>query len=280
METRVHVLHQSDFYQVRDYQCGCMDCTISRQEHLEDFYIIFVRRGFYEQRVFRQNQEMHVGRLLISKPAIDFTIRHVANQPDLCTSFRFDKDFYDKIVEEFSAEGRWFFGNPDLHSILLTSTPAIELIHQNILKHAGGQLALDSLVVELLEKVMQVLGNQRIPVPIRDSLKKHHLKTIEHAKDYLLTQFAREVSLHDLADHCCVSMFHLSRIFREVLNTTPHRYLTEIRLHQAQALLRGTELAITDVALQCGFGSLEHFGTAYRQWFGVNPGADRVASTR
>lgn len=254
-----------------------MECTVSKLEHLDDFYIIFVRKGFYEQRVFRQTQEMHVGRLLMSKPDIEFTIRHMANQPDLCTSFRFDKAFYETLKEQFGADGGWFFANPDLHSILLTSTPPIEWIHQRILGAVGKatRLEIDSMMVDLIEKVMHVLGNRTVPAPVKEGLKKHHLKTIEQAKDYLLTRFAGEVSLKELADHCCVSIFHLSRIFKEVLNTSPHRYLMEVRLHHAQVLLHTTDLQVADVAIQSGFNSPEHFSVAYRKGFGVAPSADR-----
>ncbi len=278
METQVHILHKSDFYQIRDYQGGCMECTVSKLEHLDDFYIIFVRKGFYEQRVFRQNQEMHVGRLLVSKPDIEFTIRHMANQPDLCTSFQFGKNFYEAVSEQFGAEGSWFFNYPDLHSILLTSTPPIEWLHQRILGAVGKatRLEVDGMVVNLIENVMQVLGNRSVPAPLKEGLKRNHLKTIEHAKDYLLTRFTGEVSLKELADHCCVSMFHLSRVFKDVLHTSPHRYLMEVRLHHAQVLLQNTELQVADVAIQSGFNSPEHFSVAYKQGFGKTPREERL----
>jgi len=273
MESQVHILHSSDFYQIRDFRCACTKCSISKLEQGAHFFIIFVRQGFYEQRVFRGHNEMHIGRLLVSKPEIEFTVRHIDNHPDLCTSFRFEPSFYEQVKEHYGKEGRWFFANPDLHSVLLSSGPAIEFLHQHILSRVGScsKLEMDVLVIRLLEKVMHTLGNRLSVAPVPEGVKKYHLVTMEDACDYLFRHFTEDVSLAQLADHCHVSSFHFSRIFKTVLDTSPHQYLTELRLNHAQLLLQSTRLPVTQVAFQSGFNSLEYFATAFRQRFGCTP---------
>ncbi len=273
MESQVHVLYNSDFYQIRDFRCGCTKCSLSKLEQAEHFYIIFVREGFYEQRVFRGNHEMHVGRVLVCKPDIEFTVRHIDNQPDTCTSFRFDSVFYDRLKEHYPIEGKWFFNNRDIHSLLLKSNPSIEFLHQHIISQAtfASQLEMDSLVIRLVEMVMQTIGNHISPAPLAEGIKKHHLRTIENARDYLFRHFHEDIGLVQLADHCHVSVFHFSRLFKSVLNTTPHQYLTSVRLHHAHLLLQTTSLPITQVAYQSGFNSAEHFATVFRQRFGCSP---------
>lgn len=273
MESQVHVLHNSDFYQIRDFRCGCNRCSVSKLEQGEHFFIIFVRQGYYEQRVFRGNHEVHVGRVLVCKPDIEFTVRHINNQPDTCTSFRFDRGFYDRLKEHYPIEGRWFFQNPDIHSLLLQSNPSIEFLHQHILSKVmfASQLEMDSLVIRLVELVMQTIGNHVSPAPLAEGIKKHHLRTIENARDYLCHHFHEDIGLAQLADHCHVSVFHFSRLFKYVLNTTPHQYLAGLRLHHAHLLLQTTSLSVTQIAFQSGFNSAEHFATAFRQRFGYAP---------
>jgi AraC family transcriptional regulator len=273
VESQVHVLHQSDFYQIRDFRCACTRCSVSKLEEGLHFFIIFVRQGFYEQRVFRANHEMHVGSLLVSKPEIAFTIRHIDNHPDLCTSFRFEPSFYEQVKEHYGKEGRWFFANPDLHSVLLSSSPSIEFLHHHILSRVGhcSKLEMDALVIRLLEKVMHTLDSRVVTASLSESVKKHHLTTMEKAKEYLFHHFTEDVSLAELADHCHVSMFHFSRLFKAVLNTTAHRYLTELRLNHAQLLLQSTQLPITQIAFRSGFHSLEHFDSTYKNWFKTIP---------
>jgi AraC family transcriptional regulator len=280
MEAEIHMLHKSDFYQIKDFRCTCMKCCISKLEHLQEFSICFVRSGFYEQRVFKRAHELHIGRLIVSKPEIEYVVRHIDDHPDLVTSFNYTHDFYEKVKEHYKEEARWFFSNKDLQSILVTAHAEIEFIHQRILRQVAesSSLEMDDLVLQLVEKVMFTLGNKPKVTILPETLKRHHLNTIESARDYLFQNFAKNISLQQLAEHCCVSLFHFSRIFKNIMNCSPHQYLKEIRLNHAQLLLQSTELSVTEIAFQSGFNSLEHFATSYKQRFGIVPLSVRRAS--
>lgn len=71
----------------------------------------------------------------------------------------------------------------------------------------------------------------------------------------------------------------LERLFRAHLGTTPLAHHRALRLGRARSLLTQTELAVREVALACGFPSLEHFSRCYRRRFGRPPRADRGRST-
>ena len=86
-----------------------------------------------------------------------------------------------------------------------------------------------------------------------------------------MKHFHENISLKQLAQHCYVSPFHFSRIFKSVMNVSPHQYLSEIRLNHAKILLTTTDEPVTDIAFACGYNSIEHFATAYRQRFKLNP---------
>jgi AraC family transcriptional regulator len=280
MEAEIHILHESDFYEIKDFRCTCTKCCISKLEHLKQFSICFVRSGFYEQRIFKREHELHIGRLVVSKPEIDYVVRHIDDHPDLVTSFNFTRDFYERVKDHYRDEARWFFSNPDLQSLLVTAHADIEFMHQRILAQVKqpSSLEMDDLVLQLVEKVMYTLGNKPSIEVLPESLKRHHLPTIEKARDFLFRNFGQTVSLQQLADHCCVSLFHFSRIFKSVMSVSPHQYLKEIRLNHAQLLLQSTGLSVTEIAFQSGFNSLEHFATSYKQRFGIVPLSVRRAS--
>jgi AraC-like DNA-binding protein len=216
---------------------------------------------------------MHVGRLVVSKPNIEYVVRHIDDHPDLCTSFNFTDAFYEKVSDHYRQEARWFFSNPDLHAILLTSHADVEYLHQLILRQViqKSSLEIDDLVLQLVEKVMFTLGNKPDVLPLSETLKKYHLSTIEKARDFLFLNFNKDVSLQQLADHCCISLFHFSRIFKAVMNQSPHQYLTELRLTHSKRLLQSTQQPITEIAFLCGFNSLEHFTTSFKNKFNTSP---------
>jgi AraC-like DNA-binding protein len=118
---------------------------------------------------------------------------------------------------------------------------------------------------------MHTLGHPVDASPIPDSLKKYHLSTIETAQQYIHEHFNENISLERLARHCHTSSFHFSRIFKKVLNMSPHQYLLGIRLQHAKILLITSAKPVRDIAFECGFNSLEHFATAYRQQFKTSP---------
>jgi AraC-like DNA-binding protein len=72
-----------------------------------------------------------------------------------------------------------------------------------------------------------------------------------------------------------VSEAHFARSFKQAFGLPPHRYLLTRRIERAMALLRETDLSITDVAFQTGWRSLGTFGRTFRDVTGEGPGSNR-----
>ena len=271
----IHILHQSDIYKIVNYTCHCTVCSISDAEYSDNFSISFVKKGFFEYRTFRRNEEVHTGRILISKPGYEHTTRHIDQQPDITTTIEFKKDFFRELCEKYDRGAEWFFTNYDIHSILVSSNAELEYLYYYILKKVKvgntNTLELDELVVTLLEKIINILINFSQPGNVADSFKKYHLVTAELARDYILSHFQENISLQQLAQHCYISAFHFSRIFKAIMNLSPHQFLSAVRLNHAKILLETTELPVTNIAFDCGFNSLEHFVTSYKKRFSVTP---------
>lgn len=267
----VHVLHNSGFYQIRDYKCNCIECHKSKVEYCNSFNLCFVRSGYFEFEVFRDNLEVHVGRLLVTKPGSEHIARHIDDQPDICSVIDFKPEFYKSLLEHYRYDIPWFFENNDIHSLLLKCTPEIDYLHNSLLKLNGTRLQIDELVLRLIDRVIGILGNADEIPPVPAGLKKFHLSTVEKAKNYMLANFHLDIGLQQIADHCCVSLFHFSRIFKAIMKLSPHQYLLEIRLNHAKILLESTGYPVTQIAMQCGYNSVEHFATAYKKRFETTP---------
>src|SRR5579864_3937961 len=76
-----------------------------------------------------------------------------------------------------------------------------------------------------------------------------------------------------------VSAAHFARSFREAFGLPPHRYLLTRRIERATALLRDTDLAITEIAFQTGWSSVGTFGRTFRDVTGESPGELRARVT-
>jgi AraC family transcriptional regulator len=281
VEAKIEILHSSDFYQIRNFKCNCTKCNTSGKEYTSAFGMCFVRSGYFEQNVFRKAHEAYTGRVLIAKPGIEHVTRHIDNQPDICTVFHFKDSFYERVQDQYNKEISWFIKNADIHSVLIQTSPEIDYLHHCILEklfvYPSDNLLIDDLVIRMVNSIMNVMGNIPKPSVISESMKKYHLTTVEKAKFFILKHFEKNISLQQLADHCCLSLFHFSRIFKSIAGISPHQYLLQIRLQHAGILLQSTELQISQIGYQCGFNSLEHFTTTYRQRFRKSPSEFRKA---
>ena len=74
-------------------------------------------------------------------------------------------------------------------------------------------------------------------------------------------------SVDDLANKLGLGSRHLRRLFLQHVGATPISLAQTRRLHFAKRLLDETNLAITEIALAAGFGSLRRFNTAFRQTY-------------
>ncbi len=272
----VHLLHQSDFYQVKDFKCQCEVCSVTEPEYNKSFTVSFIRKGFFEYQTFKRNEEMHVGRLLISKPGYEHKTRHIDSQPDVITIFEFKKKFFEEtVLDVYGTKLPWLLKNNDIHSLMVNTTPELEYNHQKIfqklISKKYNSLEIDEMVIALLEKVMTLLGSVETPENSPDKLKQYHLGTIEKARDFILSHFKENISLQQLAAHCLISPFHFSRIFKSMIRSSPHQFLSSVRLIHAKVLLTETNSPVADIAYECGFNSPEHFVTAFRQYFKIRP---------
>jgi AraC family transcriptional regulator, carnitine catabolism transcriptional activator len=82
----------------------------------------------------------------------------------------------------------------------------------------------------------------------------------------------------EIAHRLRISARQLRRRFRRGTGMTPARNYLKLRLSRAHNLLQQTNLSVTEVAISCGFRSLEHFSRLYRSAFGCPPSHDRRQS--
>ena len=101
------------------------------------------------------------------------------------------------------------------------------------------------------------------------------LRRLLRAKDRMDAASHEDWPVRRLARVSGVSEAHFARSFKEAFGVPPHRYLLTRRIERATALLRETDLSITDIAFQTGWQSLGTFGRTFRDITGESPGALR-----
>lgn len=102
------------------------------------------------------------------------------------------------------------------------------------------------------------------------------LRRLLRAKDRMDAASHEEWPVRRLARVSDVSEAHFARSFKDAFGVPPHRYLLTRRIERATALLRDTDLSITDIAFQTGWNSMGTFGRTFRDVTGESPGEFRA----
>jgi transcriptional regulator GlxA family with amidase domain len=97
------------------------------------------------------------------------------------------------------------------------------------------------------------------------------LRRLLRAKDRMDAASHEQWPVKRLARVSAVSEAHFARSFKEAFGVPPHRYLLTRRIEKATALLRDTDLDITEIAFQTGWNSLGTFGRTFRDITGESP---------
>jgi transcriptional regulator GlxA family with amidase domain len=97
------------------------------------------------------------------------------------------------------------------------------------------------------------------------------LRRLLRAKDRMDAASHEEWPVRRLSRVSAVSEAHFARSFKEAFGVPPHRYLLTRRIERATALLRDTDLSITEIAFQTGWKSLGTFGRTFRDITGERP---------
>ncbi len=95
------------------------------------------------------------------------------------------------------------------------------------------------------------------------------------AKDLMLSEIGRDLTAHEIADACGVSIDRFNRGFRAATGLPPHRWRLRQRILRAMELLEHTPASISEIALSCGFADQSHLTRVFSRQIGISPGAWR-----
>lgn len=271
-----HTLFTSGLCSIHDLTCYCSSRVTFRQGYTQHFCINVTRTGYFTYNAFRRSHEEYTCRILVEKPGCEFTLTQETEGTGACTVFRFTDEAYAGIVETYGHARTNFVKDPDNFSLMIGASPEATYLHDRILKavqrNSSCGMAIDVMVAELVDAVMDRLDASPGLLPrLSTATRRHHLTTMERAKDYMLQNLSRDISLNELASYCFLSPFHFSRLFRQFNAYAPYQYLQQLRLKHAEVLIRTTDLPMTDICFRSGFTRPDYFSAAFSKKYAVPP---------
>ena len=103
-------------------------------------------------------------------------------------------------------------------------------------------------------------------------------KSFTKVERLIKERYMQRITLDEMAGEQRMSKYHFSRSFKAETGFSPYEYLIKYRLNAAKRLLLGSDLAVDEIALSCGFESVSNFIGKFKRTVGMTPGAYRKDS--
>ncbi len=100
---------------------------------------------------------------------------------------------------------------------------------------------------------------------------KKHLSLVNNARNYIMENYHKPLTIKSTADYLFISPSHLSRLFRLELGCTFNDYLTRVRVEKAVELMKKPEFSVEQASKAIGFKSQSYFAEVFRKYIGVTP---------
>lgn len=124
----------------------------------------------------------------------------------------------------------------------------------------------------IADLLMMFKENGKVDAPVCTSenvlLNKMLNYINEHLKD--------DLSISSLSGEFSVTEFHICRVFKKMLNTTPVTYITNLRMAKACSMLVNTDTDIKKISEMSGFRSHTYFHNIFKENFNVTPARYRL----
>jgi AraC family transcriptional regulator len=135
----------------------------------------------------------------------------------------------------------------------------------------SGRLYGESLGTAIAARLVQNYAVTRPSLEFKtNGLSQSQLKRVI---DYIKANLTQDLSILDLATLTGMSESHFSRSFKKSVGISPYQYLVQQRVERAKQLLEHQSMAISTIALNCGFANQTHLTKVFRQMIGVTPKA-------
>jgi two-component system response regulator YesN len=94
---------------------------------------------------------------------------------------------------------------------------------------------------------------------------------VRNAIDYISREYAKNITLDDIAKKLNISPFYLSKILKKYTGTNYTDMVVDMRISNAKELLASSDFSIKEITYMSGFNSQNYFAKIFRKIVGVTP---------
>lgn len=112
---------------------------------------------------------------------------------------------------------------------------------------------------------------RRFIIQAFDLAQVKHSDVVYKVTNYIKKNCSEKLTLDTLAREVYLSKSYLSSIFKDETGVSLTDYITNVRIEKSKKLLTGEGIAISEIALMCGFKDQSYFSKVFKKETGISP---------
>lgn len=183
-----------------------------------------------------------------------------------------DRNLVERIVIMFP-EGKYEIDNEITTETIFRAknTVEIERLFQKIVDESKNPKAYSE---EMINSLISILMIELLRIPhtavYEDELLPETVQ-IQRTAQYISLHPNDKITLQWAADFAGFSRTYFSQKFKAVTGFNFSDYLTAVRMKKGAALLKKTNMSITDIAFECGYNDSNYFASVFKRHFNITP---------
>lgn len=123
----------------------------------------------------------------------------------------------------------------------------------------------------LTKFLMYAVGMAPVHETVLSAQDARDMERVKRMLTFLQSHFAEDITLDQIAASAALSRAECIRCFQRMVGSAPMHFLKEYRMQRAAALLRSTNLTVSEVALNCGVPNAGYFTRMFRSLYNQTP---------
>lgn len=250
-----------------------------KNSHRHNFYEIYYllngqRRVFVEDSIYYVNK----GDLVLINKGILHKTSYASDKSHEKFGFYISYDYMEHLFTLFGKENVLLCFKQPHKTLSYNQQDYVESLLWKIRnEYTDNEDYADELIKSYVnEFLVFLLRYQKQLHPDEDTELKPSDMVCERAAKYIFKNYAKPLTLKDVASYVNLSPTYFSKKFMLDTGFGFNEYLSNVRLQHACELLIQTRKTITEIAFLCGYNDSNYFGDVFKKTKGISPSNYRM----
>ena len=149
------------------------------------------------------------------------------------------------------------------------------LIKTLVQESSTGIPYMDSLMLCLLtETIIRLLQSKYVvstALPSSVAKQNYRDELFERIIAYVESKIYEPLTIADVCQQFSMSRSSLQLLFKNTVNQSPKKYISDMKLEKARQMLRENKYTVSEISLKLGYSSIHYFSNAFNQKYHISP---------